>query len=66
LGNIVTDDPEGQKIFESVLKRKEERIRILTVERENTSQRYLKFSDEEDIGKTCLAQRRKGRQGLEK
>jgi len=32
LGNIATDDPEGQEVFESVLKNKEERIRILTVE----------------------------------
>jgi trehalose synthase len=32
LGNIATDDPEGQEVFESVLKHKEERIRILTVE----------------------------------
>jgi hypothetical protein len=30
---------------------------------QKSSQRYLKFSDEEEIGKTCLAQRRKGRQG---
>ena len=32
LGNIATDDPEGQEVFESVLKHKEERIQILTVE----------------------------------
>jgi trehalose synthase len=32
LGNIATDDPEGQEVFESVLKHKEERIRILTAE----------------------------------
>jgi trehalose synthase len=32
LGNIAADDPEGQDVFESVLKHKEERIRILTVE----------------------------------
>jgi trehalose synthase len=32
LGNIATDDPEGQEVFESVLQHKEERIRILTVE----------------------------------
>ncbi len=32
LGNIATDDPEGQEVFESVLKHKEERIRVLTVE----------------------------------
>jgi trehalose synthase len=32
LGNVATDDPEGQEIFESVLKHKDERIRILTVE----------------------------------
>ena len=32
LGNVATDDPEGQEVFESVLKHKEERIRILTVE----------------------------------
>jgi hypothetical protein len=32
LGNVATDDPEGQEVFESVLKHKEERIHILTVE----------------------------------
>jgi trehalose synthase len=32
LGNIATDDPEGQEVFESVLEHKEERIQILTVE----------------------------------
>ncbi len=32
LGNIATDDPEGQQVFESVLKHKEERIHVLTVE----------------------------------
>ncbi len=32
LGNIATDDPEGQEVFESVLKHKQERIQILTVE----------------------------------
>jgi trehalose synthase len=32
LGNVATDDPEGQEVFESVLKHKEERIQILTVE----------------------------------
>jgi trehalose synthase len=32
LGNIATDDPEGQEVFESVLRHKDERIRILTVE----------------------------------
>jgi trehalose synthase len=32
LGNVATDDPEGQEVFESVLKHKEERIFILTVE----------------------------------
>ena len=32
LGNVATDDPEGQDVFESVLKHKEERIHILTVE----------------------------------
>jgi trehalose synthase len=32
LGNIASDDPEGQEVFESVLKHKEDRIRILTVE----------------------------------
>jgi hypothetical protein len=31
-----------------------------------TNQKYLKCSDEEAIGKTYLAQRRKGRQGSEK
>jgi trehalose synthase len=32
IGNIATDDPEGQEVFESLLGQKEERIRILTVE----------------------------------
>jgi len=32
LGNVATDDPEGQEVFESVLKHKEERIYVLTVE----------------------------------
>jgi trehalose synthase len=32
LGNVATDDPEGQEVFESILKHKEERIQILTVE----------------------------------
>lgn len=32
LGNIATDDPEGQQVFESVLQHKNERIHILTVE----------------------------------
>lgn len=32
LGNIATDDPEGQEVFESVLKHKQQRIQILTVE----------------------------------
>jgi len=32
LGNVAMDDPEGQEVFESVLKHKEERIHILTVE----------------------------------
>ena len=32
LGNVATDDPEGQEVFESLLKHKEERIHILTVE----------------------------------
>jgi trehalose synthase len=32
LGNIATDDPEGQEVFESILQHKDERIRILTVE----------------------------------
>jgi trehalose synthase len=32
LGNIASDDPEGQEVFESVLNHKEERIRVLTVE----------------------------------
>lgn len=32
LGNVATDDPEGQEVFESVLKHKAERIHILTVE----------------------------------
>ncbi|HSN72279.1 MAG TPA: glycosyltransferase, partial [Steroidobacteraceae bacterium] len=32
LGNIATDDPEGQEVFESLLRHKDERIHILTVE----------------------------------
>jgi trehalose synthase len=32
LGSVATDDPEGQKVFESLLRHKEERIHILTVE----------------------------------
>ena len=32
LGNVATDDPEGQEVFESVLKHKAEHIHILTVE----------------------------------
>jgi trehalose synthase len=32
LGNVATDDPEGQEVFESLLQHKEDRIHILTVE----------------------------------
>ena len=32
LGNVATDDPEGQEVFESLLGHKEERILILTAE----------------------------------
>ena len=32
LGNVATDDPEGQEVFESLLEHKDERIHILTVE----------------------------------
>jgi trehalose synthase len=32
LGNVATDDPEGQQVFESLLECKEERILILTAE----------------------------------
>jgi trehalose synthase len=32
LGNVATDDPEGQEVFESLLKHKGERVHILTVE----------------------------------
>jgi trehalose synthase len=32
LGNVATDDPEGQEVFESLLGCKEERILILTAE----------------------------------
>jgi trehalose synthase len=32
LGNVASDDPEGQEVFESVLKHKDKRIQILTVE----------------------------------
>jgi trehalose synthase len=32
LGNVAMDDPEGQEVFESILKHKEQRIHILTVE----------------------------------
>jgi trehalose synthase len=32
LGNVATDDPEGQEVFESLLRHKEERVFILTAE----------------------------------
>ena len=32
LGNVATDDPEGQEVFESLLGKREERIMILTAE----------------------------------
>lgn len=32
LGNVATDDPEGQEVFESLLKHKGKRVHILTVE----------------------------------
>jgi trehalose synthase len=32
LGNVAADDPEGQEVFESLLKHKSDRIHILTVE----------------------------------
>lgn len=32
LGNVATDDPEGQEVFEALLKHREERIIILTAE----------------------------------
>ena len=32
LGNVATDDPEGQEVFESLLECKEERVLILTAE----------------------------------
>jgi len=32
LGNVATDDPEGQEVFESLIKCKEDRIMILTAE----------------------------------
>ncbi|KXK30843.1 MAG: glycosyltransferase [Candidatus Brocadia sinica] len=32
LGNVATDDPEGSEIFESLLKNREERIIILSVQ----------------------------------
>jgi len=32
LGNVATDDPEGQEVFESLLRHKEQRVHILTVE----------------------------------
>lgn len=32
LGNVATDDPEGQEVFESLLAHKGERVHILTVE----------------------------------
>lgn len=32
LGNVATDDPEGQKVFESLLTHKDPRVHILTVE----------------------------------
>lgn len=32
LGNVATDDPEGQEVFEAVIRKKSERVRILTAE----------------------------------
>lgn len=32
VGNVATDDPEGQAVFESLLTRSEERVRILSVQ----------------------------------
>jgi trehalose synthase len=32
LGNVATDDPEGEAVYRSLLRRREERIRILSVE----------------------------------
>ena len=32
LGSVATDDPEGQEVFESLLRRREERIIVLSVE----------------------------------
>lgn len=32
LGNVATDDPEGQEVFESLLKHKDDRILVLTAE----------------------------------
>jgi trehalose synthase len=32
VGNVATDDPEGQEIFESICKNREQRIRILSVQ----------------------------------
>ncbi|MBI2869827.1 MAG: glycosyltransferase [Chloroflexi bacterium] len=32
LGNVATDDPEGEEVFESLLRHKEERIILLTVQ----------------------------------
>ena len=32
LGNVAMDDPEGQQVFESIIGRKSERVRILTAE----------------------------------
>jgi len=32
IGNVATDDPEGQEVFESLIKHRDDRIHILTVE----------------------------------
>jgi len=32
IGNVATDDPEGQEVFESIIKHRDDRIHILTVE----------------------------------
>ena len=47
LGNVATDDPEGQQVFESLLECKEERILILTVEQ--AAQRMVQLLKDEGL-----------------
>ncbi len=67
LGNVATDDPEGQEVFESLLGHQEERIIILTAEDSalvNALQRHaavvLQKSLREGFGLTCTEAMWKG------